>query len=92
MLYMQIANSKAKGKRFVAIFPNGKRINFGQAGSSTYIDHGDKAKRDAYLARHGAGRENWNKVSPGALSRWILWGESQNLMDNIASFKRRFSV
>ena len=76
----------------MATYANGKVVHFGQAGGKTYIDHGDKAKREAYLTRHKK-RENWNDpYSAGALSRWLLWGDSVNLMDNIASFKRRFSV
>jgi hypothetical protein len=89
---MQVADSNRKGKRFVAIFKDGKRIHFGQAGGKTYIDHQDKAKRAAYLARHGAGRENWNEVNAGSLSRWILWGDYTSIDGNIASYRRRFSV
>lgn len=91
---MQVLNSNRKGKRFVAIFKNGKKVHFGAEGGSTYIDHGDKAKRDAYLARHSAsGKENWNDpYSPGALSRWILWGDYKLIDGNIASFNRRFGV
>jgi len=90
---MQVSNSNRKGKRFVATFKDGTRVHFGQAGGSTYIDHGDKAKRDAYLARHGVNRENWNNPrSAGALSRWILWGDYTSIDGNIASFKRKFGV
>jgi hypothetical protein len=90
---MQIADSDRKGKRYVAIFKNGKRIHFGQPGGSTYIDHGDKDKRAAYLARHGAGREDWtDPYSAGALSRWILWGDYTSIHGNVAAFRRRFSV
>ena len=89
---MKIEKSTRAGKRFMATYANGKVVHFGQAGGQTYIDHGDKAKREAYLVRHKK-RENWNDpYSAGALSRWLLWGDSVNLMDNIASFKRRFSV
>ena len=89
---MKIEKSTRAGKRFMATYANGKVVHFGQAGGKTYIDHGDKAKREAYLTRHKK-RENWNDpYSAGALSRWLLWGDSVNLMDNIASFKRRFSV
>jgi hypothetical protein len=89
---MKIEKSTRAGKRFMATYANGKVVHFGQAGGKTYIDHGDKAKREAYLVRHKK-RENWNDpYSAGALSRWLLWGDSVNLMDNIASFKRRFSV
>ena len=92
VVYMQIADSNRKGKRFVATFKDGRKIHFGQAGGSTYIDHQDKAKRAAYLARHGAGRENWNKVNAGSLSRWILWGDYTSIDGNIASYRRQFSV
>jgi hypothetical protein len=90
---MQLANSNRKGKRFMATFKDGQTVHFGQLGGSTYIDHGDKAKRSAYLARHGAGREDWNNPrSAGSLSRWILWGDYTNINGNLADFRRRFSL
>jgi hypothetical protein len=49
---MLIEKSTRAGKRFMATYANGKVVHFGQAGGQTYIDHGDKAKREAYLARH----------------------------------------
>jgi hypothetical protein len=91
---MKVESSNRKGKRYVAIFNDGKRIHFGQMLGQTYIDHGDKAKRAAYIARHGAsGRENWeDPYSAGALSRWLLWGDSTSLEENIRSFRKRFNV
>ena len=89
---MQIINSNRTDKRFTAIFKNGKVIHFGAKNGKTYIDHGDKDKRTNYLARHGAGRENWSDpYSAGALSRWILWGDYTSIDGNIAAFKRRFN-
>lgn len=89
---MQVENSNRKGKRFKAIFKNGKIIHFGQQGGKTYIDEGDKTKRENYLARHKS-RENWNDpYTAGALSRWILWGDYTSIDGNIASFKRMFNV
>ena len=29
---------------------------------------------------------------PGALSRWLLWGESRSLARNTAAFRRRFRL
>ena len=91
---MKVESSNRKGKRYVAIFNDGKRIHFGQMLGQTYIDHGDKAKRAAYIARHGAsGRENWeDPYSAGALSRWLLWGDSTSLEENIRAFRKRFNV
>jgi hypothetical protein len=89
---MKIEKSTRAGKRFMATYANGKVVHFGQAGGSTYIDHGDKAKREAYLARHKK-RENWNDpYSSGALSRWLLWGDTTSLDTNHNAFMRMFPI
>ena len=89
---MKIEKSTRAGKRFMATYANGKVVHFGQAGGKTYIDHGDKAKREAYLARHKK-RENWNDpYSPGALSRWLLWGDTTSLDTNHNAFMRMFPI
>lgn len=76
----------------MATFANGKVVHFGQRGGQTYIDHGDDRKRTAYLARHRS-RENWSDpYSAGSLSRYLLWGDSESLDVNHASFMRRFNV
>jgi len=70
--------SKAKEKRFYVIYKN-KRINFGLKGGSAFIDHGDEAKRKAWLARHKKIRKkdgslaHLNKTSPSYWSTQILW-------------------
>jgi hypothetical protein len=52
----------------------------------------DKVKRDAYLKRHMK-NENWNDpYTAGALSRWILWGDTTNINNNIKYFNNRFNV
>ena len=43
--------STVKNKRFYVIY-QGKKINFGLKGGSTFIDHGDSTKRRAWIARH----------------------------------------
>lgn len=90
---MRIEKSTRAGKRFMATFSNGKVVHFGSAVGRTYIDHGDKALRSAYLARHSKANENWNDpYSAGALSRWLLWGDSPSLDINHVSFMKRFGV
>lgn len=89
---MKLENSTRKDKRFVAIFENGKKVHFGLKTGSTYIDHKDKAKRDAYIARHQV-REDFNDpYSAGSLSRWLLWGDFTDLEKNHQAFMRRFKV
>jgi len=90
---MKIENSKRKDKRYVAIFDNGVKVNFGLLGGKTYIDEGNKLKRSNYLARHGNSNEDCNNpYTAGSLSRFILWGDYLTLEQNIKSFKKRFNV
>jgi hypothetical protein len=89
---MYITQSNRKDKRYVATFDNDVKTHFGLKNGQTYIDHLDKAKRDAYLKRHQK-NEDWNDpYTAGALSRWILWGDSTNINKNISDFKKRFNV
>jgi 5-methylcytosine-specific restriction endonuclease McrA len=48
-----IEESNRKAKRFVAIFDDGQHVHFGSKNSSTFIDHGDKQKREAYERQKG---------------------------------------
>lgn len=89
---MKIQKSTRIGKRFMVTFANGKILHFGASNGKTYIDHGDKAKRSAYLARHKV-NENWNDpYSAGALARFLLWGDSTSLEANHQAFMRKFGV
>ena len=89
---MKLIQSKRKGKRFAAVIdtPQGqKTYHFGSDGSA-YIDHGDERKKAAYIARHAA-REDWTKVNPGSLSRFLLW-ETPDLYKNMRAYRKRFGL
>jgi len=70
--------SRAKGKRFQVKY-DGKTISFGSKSGSTYYDHGDSKKRDAWYARHSKvlnaqGKQVIElKTSPSYWSAKILW-------------------
>jgi len=97
---LEIKNSQAKNKRFVAIFTDekgkSKKVNFGLKNpkKGTYIDHSDKELRKNYRARHEATEKKFYKdpMRPATLSRFILWGESSNLETNISNYKKRFGL
>ena len=97
---LRIENSKAKNKRFVAIFTDKnnkeKRVNFGLKNPKigTYIDHQDKDIRRRYRARHEPPEKKFygNFQKPATLSRFILWGEAQNLQDAIKDYKKKFNL
>jgi len=66
-----------------------KVVSFGSRGMDDYTKTHDTEQRARYLKRHSA-NEDWSKKdSPGALSRWILWGESTSLMRNIQNYKAK---
>ena len=48
--------------------------------------------RAAYIARHRVNENHGDPLTPGALSRWLLWGESRSLARNTAAFRRRFRL
>ena len=76
---------KCKGK-------NLKIVHFGEKGSPDYTTHGDPKKRDNYLRRHEA-NEDWSQPdTPGALSRWLLWGNSRSFDINLGNFTKRFGL
>ncbi len=89
-----IQKSDRTGKKLKATFirSNGtkKTVHFGSAGMDDYTITKDKEQRKRYLDRHRK-RENWNNAeSAGALSRYILWGNSTSRRENIKAFKKRF--
>ena len=89
-----MAPSPRKGKKYEIMFlkENGRplTIHFGSKTSKTYLDHGDKDKRRAYIARH-APNERWDEVNAGSLSRYLLW-EGTDLEKNLKAYFKRFGI
>ena len=69
-----IQPSTRKDKRLMAKFPDGTTTHFGARGATTFVDHGSKKKRRAWIARHSKAGENWRDLkSAGGLAKGILW-------------------
>ena len=79
--------------KYTALFTDPKKTtHFGAVAYDDFLKTKDVAQREAYLARHKA-RENWNDpTSAGALSRYLLWGQSSSLKQNIIDYKKRFHI
>ena len=102
MKLISIKTSDRKEKRYVATFclckgescckdNDKKKVHFGFKGGSTFIDHNDEKKKDAYIARHKV-NENWNDpTTAGSLARYILWNK-KTLSASIADFKQKFNL
>tara|TARA_Y100000361_G_C11142580_1_gene335998 strand:- start:1380 stop:1682 length:303 start_codon:yes stop_codon:yes gene_type:complete len=97
---LEIKNSQAKGKRFVAIFTDdkgkSKKVNFGLKNpkKGTFIDHGDKELRKNYIARHEVNEKKFynDPMRAATLSRFILWGNSSSLKQNIETYKNKYNL
>ena len=70
-----------------------KQINGKWSNMSDYTKHKNKTRRALYLQRHSGMGEHWTQAdTPGALSRWILWGPSTSFRQNVKSYKKRFRL
>jgi hypothetical protein len=90
-----IQASTKRNKRFQVTLENGDKYSFGLLNPvrGTYIDHGDKALRENYWARHyGNPREKElidNLIpSPSLYSMYILWGLHRNIQKNIKELNK----
>jgi len=102
MKLLSIKPSDRPAKKYVATFcmcegetkccdKDRKKVHFGAKGSSTYLDHHDEKKRDAYIARHKVNGKFNDPMTPSSLSRWISWNKT-SLADSIRDFKKRFNL
>ena len=74
-----------------------KNIKFGAFGMNDYTiyykispEEANKRKR-LYLLRHSGMGEDWEKISKGALSRWILWNKP-TIKESIKDLIKRFNL
>jgi hypothetical protein len=83
-------------KKWDAVFDKEGRekvVSFGAKGMSDYTKNKNKTRRALYLQRHSGMGEHWTQAdTPGALSRWILWGPSTSFRQNVKSYKKRFNI
>lgn len=91
MKLQEVKKSKRKDKKYVAIFDDGTTTHFGFKGSSTYLDHNDDKKKDAYIARHKKDLETKDPTRAGYLSYYLLWNK-KTLKESIADYKKRFNL
>ena len=84
---VEISQSNRKDKRMQAKFDD-KTVHFGARGGSTFADHGDQTKKEAWIARHKE-RENWQDMqTAGALAKHVLWNK-KSIAESIKDLNRR---
>ena len=88
---VSVVRSPLRDKKYRANWSDNTHTDFGASGYEDFTTHKDKERRRRYRARH-INDDLSNPKSAGALSYYILWGESTNMSENIKTFKRKFSV
>jgi hypothetical protein len=69
-----------------------KTIYIGDKRYEDYTQHGDSQRRANYLNRHQK-TEDWNNIlSPGAWSRYLLWGPYKTITENLAYVRNKFRI
>ena len=82
--------SNRKGKRFI-IDMGDHSHHFGSSVGSTYIDHQDDKKKEAWIARH-RGDKNWDSKHSGIYhSRYLLWTKP-TLKEAIKDYEKKNNV
>lgn len=96
MIGIYFKSGKGKKKLTAEYYDDGKRIktiHFGQAGADDYTLTKDKEQRKRYQDRHRKDlttSENKKGMGAGALSYYVLWGDSTSRKTNMRSFARRY--
>jgi hypothetical protein len=89
---MELYLSDKPTKRYVVVFGD-KKYYFGSPTGSTYIDHGDKLKRENYRKRHYANPTEKYRIdnlihSPSLFSMYLLWGDSRDIFKNLNTLNK----
>ncbi len=97
--YFKLQKSTRKNKRLIGIYyyydalgtPVIGKTHFGLKGGETYIDHGDKQKKENYIKRHHVG-EDWSEpFTAGTMARFLLWNK-KTLEESLDDYKKRFGL
>jgi hypothetical protein len=81
--------------KYVATFDNDgrtKKTKFGAAGMDDYTKTHDKEQRARYIARHKKDLNTGDPTRAGFLSRYLLWGESTSMINNLRNYRSRFNL
>ena len=95
---MTVRRSDSKTKKWTATFMidgKEKKVSFGAKGYDDYTIKKDKEQRDRYRKRHAKDlltETNKKGLGAGSLSRFLLWGDSTSLKENIKAYKKRFKL
>jgi hypothetical protein len=93
-ILIDFRKSRRKGRKYEIILRiDGKKKTFffGSNVSKTLVEGATLEKRNNYLKRHSV-NENWNEINPGSLSAGLLWGDSNDIQENLKDYMKEFNI
>jgi len=81
--------------KYEAIFLNTetnreKTVKFGASGYEDFTIHKDEKRKERYIKRHDKREDFENPISPGSLSRYILWNKP-TIEDSLKDYLNKFN-
>ena len=93
---LRVIKSPKAGKKWRAVFQSDsgreKNVDFGASGMEDYTQHHDKERRERYRSRHQKDLQTKDPTRAGYLSWYLLWGDSTSFAQNLADYRKRFSL
>ena len=93
-ILIDFRKSRRKGKKYeIILMIDGKKksIHFGSNVSKIFVEGATLEKRNNYLKRHSV-NEDWNSINAGSLSAGILWGDSDDIQENLKDYMKEFNI
>jgi hypothetical protein len=76
--------------KWIAHFSDGSKTRFGAVGYEDYTQHKDSERRRLYRLRHAKDLKTNDPKRAGFLARFVLWGDSTDINENIRLYNQRF--
>jgi len=97
MKILSVGLSPLSSKKYRAHFEDGERkfhVDFGAPNATTWVNGASEQTRENYIKRHSAlERTYWSiPTTPAALSRYLTWGDSRSMAENLRAYKKRFRL
>ena len=97
MKILSVGLSPLSSKKYRAHFEDGDRkfhVDFGQPNATTWVNGASEQTKENYIKRHSAlERTYWSiPTTPAALSRYLTWGDSRSMAENLRAYKKRFNL
>jgi len=90
-MIIKLIPSRTSGKKWDVIFPDGKKVSFGDKAYQDYTQNKDSARMKRYLLRHEKNEDWTNMHTAGFWSKWLLWTKP-SLSEAIHNIESKFKI